>query len=301
MSSVDSITLKKLILCKQLYLQALAYSMSPLTPVRKILSVICFDLSNETALNASCTFLEPTTKSKDRFPELIKQCDELCAKYSLGSLSDKLNIDHVHKIRNDAQHDAKYPNDSDVSDCRTYTRDFLNNLFNQIWHLTFENVSLTDIIQDTEVKAILIEAESQLASSHYDKAVEQASVGLSQTLNFVSGALVGRIMSFKDSILVPDMHGNPKEDRDIMTALKRMQDTLVYLALGINYSEYIHFREIAGYTVFTFGGSSNHGMKVSPDRNEADFAVHYAVDTVVQIEDQVGSIKSPYGKDWWLR
>jgi hypothetical protein len=48
---------------------------------------------------------------------------------------------------------------------------------------------------------------------------------------------------------------NLKEDRDIMNAFKRIQETLAYLALCINYSDFMHFREIAAYTIFTYGGS----------------------------------------------
>lgn len=299
--SIDPITHKKLVLVKQLYQQAITRSLSSFSISSKIIAVICFDLSVETVLKTVVGFLDSTKTPADSFHGLVNQCETLMSASSLGSIPDKANIQHIHSLRNDAQHKAKYPNDSDISDCRTYTRDFHDKLLGQLWGLSIDKISLTDLIQHVEVKKLLSDAESALNKVNYTEAVESASAGLTKAIDLVANAIVGRTSMFRDAFMMSDTFGNRVEpDRDVYKAFKRMQQVLLYVSLGINYSDYMHVREIAGYTYFTVDGKHhNDGMKEPLDANDAEFVISYCIDSVAQIENQVGSLDSPFGKDYW--
>ena len=132
MSIADPTTLKKLVLAKQLYQQALNYSLPPFVTARKILAVICFDISTETSLKSAISFLDSGKQPADSFQGVVQQCENLMQKSGVGPLQDKPNIEHVHDLRNDAQHKAKFPTDAEVGDCRTYTKDFQDKLFQPI-------------------------------------------------------------------------------------------------------------------------------------------------------------------------
>ncbi len=125
----DQITYKKLVIVKQLYQNAVILSHSEFNIINKILSVVGFDLSIETALKAAFGSLESSKNPSETFQGLIQQVDRLCLDNKIDQIPDKANIQHIHSIRNDAQHKAKYPNEFEVSDCRTYTRDFLISFF----------------------------------------------------------------------------------------------------------------------------------------------------------------------------
>jgi len=197
---IDAITRKKLILVKQLYQQAVVQSASQHSIISRILAIIGFDLAIETVLRAIVGSLDPSKTPADGFQGLIQQCDSLLAAAGCNPIPDKANIQHIHSIRNDAQHKAKYPNESDVSDSRTYCRDFLQKVVANVWGLDFERISLTDAIQNKKVRQFLTEAETALNHKDYQQAIHQAAAGLTWALNRIRTAVVGRLPSFARAI-----------------------------------------------------------------------------------------------------
>lgn len=300
---VDPITHKKLILVKQLYQQAVVQSASQHSIVGRIMSVIGFDLAVETVLKAVVGSLEPSKVPSDGFQGLVQQAEALLVKASCNPVPDRANIQYVHSIRNDAQHKAKYPNESDVSDCRTYTRDFLRKIIADVWGLSFEEISLTDIVQHKKVKEFLVNAERALGQGDYQQAVEQAAAGLTFALGRVKTAVVGPTSHFVDSFVMGDGFGELASDiqgRDAYRAFVRMQETLLYVALGMNYADYMHYSRIAGEVYFAGSGEPVYqGMKEHIDTSDAEFVVAYCTDAVIQVESRVGSLDAPFGSDRW--
>lgn len=300
---VDPITRKKLIIIRQLYQNAVIQSTSLHVVVNRLLAVIGFDLSVETVLRTIVSVLDPSRTPADGFPGLIQQCDTALTNAGYNPIPDKANIQYVHSIRNDAQHKAKYPNESDVNDCRIYARDFLQKITFEVWGLDFEKISLTDIIQHEQVKQYLVDAELAFTQNDYQQAVQHAAAGLTFALNRVESAIVGRLPSFANGILLVDSFGKPMSNsssRDAYRAIEKMQDTLLYTALGMNYAHFMEYRKVAGYVVFTIDGTPHfHGQKESIEQKDAEFVLSYATNTIVQIESIVGNIDAPFGKEHW--
>ena len=297
--AVGAITHRRLGLVKQLYHQAIFRTRSPSGVVARIIGVICFDLSIETVLTTAVGSLDPGKTPADNFPGLLQQCEALMSSFHLGSIPDRANILHVHSVRNDAQHRAKYPNDSDIQDCRTYCTDFHNRFLALLWGLSLDAIHFTDLIQHPEVKDYLMRAESSLEKGDYEESVKNGSAGLTKALGLVRNAIVGHTTRFKDAFMVSNLGGERAEpDRDTFRAFQRMQDMLLYLTLGMDYSEYMRYRDIAGTVFFTLDGNAHHqGMKQPLEGSDAEFAVAYSVDTVARIEEVVGNLDAPFGRD----
>jgi hypothetical protein len=297
--AIDAITHKKLVLVKQLHHQGVVRTHSPSGIVARIIGLICFDLSVETVLKIAVSCLDPSKTPADSFQGLIQQCETLMTASSLGDIPDKSNIQHIHSLRNDAQHKAKYPNDSDMNDCRTYCSDFHNKFLTQLWGISIDAISLTDLIQHADVKNYLVSAESNLLRGQYLESVENASAGLTMALNLVKNAIVGRTAHFRDAFMMSDRSGRKVEpDTDVFRAFQRMQNVLLYLTLGMDYSDYMHYIDIVGLIVFTLDGKDHHSNIKQPlNPNDAEFVVAYCINTVVTIEEQVGKLDSPFGKD----
>lgn len=298
--SIDPITHKKLILVKQIYQQAVIQSSSKHSMVSRILSVIGFDLAVETVLKAIVGSLDTRKNPADSFQSLIQQTDSQLISVNLPPIPDKPKIQHVHSLRNDAQHKAKYPNESDVNDSRTYIKDFLQKIITDVWDISFEKISLTDIVQHNQVKDFLVKAETALSQNDYTLAVEQAAAGLTLALNRVEKAIVGQKSSFSRAFLVESSFGEPESDANLLSAFERMQETLLYVSLGMNFSDYMHFRQISGNTLISLNEVVHQdSMKESIDADDAYFVVMYSIDSVVQIEGQVGNLDAPFGKEYW--
>src|SRR5258708_2178365 len=179
----DEITYKKLVLVKQLYQRAIVGSQSGYSAPDRILVVIIFDLACETAIKAIITSLDSTKTPDEKFQSLIDQADSILSKNGMADLPNKAQIRHVHAIRNDAQHKAKYPNENDVSDCRTYTRDFLTEVIKEVWTLDFEDIRLTELVKNDEVKNSLISAETAFVERNFSESLNQLDRALTSTLN----------------------------------------------------------------------------------------------------------------------
>src|SRR5215213_6072387 len=124
---LDLITQRNLILVKQIYQRAVVQSASHHSDVDRILSLISFDLANETLLKNAITAVDSRAKIISELNELIKTADDAFrnAAPPVPPVPDAQKIRRVRKIRNAAMHDATYPTAADINDCRTYTRDFL--------------------------------------------------------------------------------------------------------------------------------------------------------------------------------
>lgn len=296
--TVDLITRKKIFLTKLLYQQAVAQSASSHSDVSKIMSVIAFDLATETALKIVASTLDPRKAPADSFQGLIQQADKLLIDRGLSSVPDKANIQHVHSLRNDAQHKAKYPNVSDVEDCRTYTRDFLQKLLDNVWGLPLETMSLTDIVRHREVKDYLVAAEVALRDGEFHKALISAEAASSTALGLIRSAIVGRM----------DSHANPnlnyvswdKAQPSTYALLETMRDHIVRTAVGLNLSDYMRYDQIVHSVVqsMAFFGGGKYEVAVTGttvSAKDAEFVVAYAVNAVIQIEGLVGSLDAPFG------
>ncbi|MGI0027042.1 MAG: hypothetical protein ACREAD_04295 [Nitrosopumilaceae archaeon] len=298
----DAVTLKKLVLAKQLFHRALIQSNS-LSNIDKIMSVIMFDLATETTLNSIISSLDPQKTASDGFPSLLNQVDDLISKKGLGNIPDRANIIHVHNIRNDAQHDARYPNNSEISDCQTYTRDFLQKISLLIWNLDFDRISMADLIQNQKIQTYLKKAENALLNKDYKITVEQSVIGFEKTLNYVGRAIVGSAyFSSSSSIVVSDSFGrDPKPDRNLTNTIEKMSDTLRLVSLGLNLLDYKKFKVISGEPLFSIGNEDPvdfHDTKENLTQDDAEFAFAYAVDSILMVESRVGDIEKPFGKDY---
>lgn len=298
----DVITLKKLVLAKQLFHRALILSNS-LSNIDKMMSIIMFDLATETTLNSVVSSLEPTKTPSDGFPSLLNQVDDVLSKKGLGNIPDRANIIHVHCIRNDAQHDARYPNSSEVNDCQTYARDFLKKISQLVWNLDFDKISMADLIQSQKIQGYLKKAEDALLNTDYKTAVGQAVTGLEKTLNYVGRALVGSShFSPFENIVVSDASGrDPKPSRELSRSMERMSETLRLISLGLNFLDYMKFKGITGEPEFSLGDEDPidfFNAKENPTRDDAEFALAYAIDSILMVESKVGNIEKPFGKDY---
>jgi hypothetical protein len=295
----NTITLKKLAFSRQIFNRSVLHSTS-LSNIDKLISIIEFDLVTESILNAVVTSLDPTKTPSDGFPSLLNQVDSVLTNAGLGTMPDRANIVHVHNIRNDAQHDGRYPNPNELNDCHTYTRDFLKKISQLVWNLDFHKISMTDLIQNTKIQANLKAAEKALQINDYKTTVQQSVSGLQKALNYVSRSLVGPSL-FRKKVMIADAFGrDPQPDDSVSRTIEKIQNTLSFISLGLNSLDFMKFKEITGQPLFSVGNEDPIDFFDTKDPltiDDAEFALSYAIDSIIMIENRVGNIEKPFGKD----
>ena len=294
----DQVTRKKLILIKQMYQRATILSSREHNMVDRIMALVGFDLTVETVLKAAVNSLDAVKTPADSFQGLIDQADKLLGSASMKLVPEKAHIRHVHSLRNDAQHKAKYPNRSDLDDCRIYIRDFLKAFVQDVYGIDFETVSQTELIKHKQIKKHLTDAQDYFKNSDYQKASELANVGLQTTLSYAGRPYVGRSFDYMlDKIMVSDKSKGQKGDPDVTKAFQKIQNTVRHLALGLDYSDKVKFNKIAGFVLFSLGGGHNvYNMKKDIGEDEAEFVLSFAIDAIIQIENRVGDLEKPFGQ-----
>jgi len=292
----DVITRKKLILVKQLYQRAVLQADAQHSPVDRIMAVISFDLTHETVLKAVVGSL--TSKPvKNEFQEVLQQADSLLLAAGLPEVPDKARIQYVRNIRNDAQHKARYPGPIEVSDSRTYSRDFLKQVILNVWNENFELISLVDAIQNDRVKGYLREAEEELARGNYSESIIKTIAGFGWTMSNIRDSIIGRMPYRASSIVISD-GTKQTESRDMLESYKNMQETLMRSVIGLSFAGYLRYKQITrsvGNVIFMQDGGYTAGLHgYDPDVKEAEYVVEFGINAVLQIEDLVGDINKPF-------
>ncbi len=296
--ALDIITKKKLILVRQLYQRAVIQADANHSYVDRIMALIGFDLSNETILKAVIGAVSPSLTPKSSFQEIVTQADGVVLAAALPGVPDKIQIQHIRTLRNDAQHKAKYPNDTDVSDCRTHTRDFLKKVINNVWGEDFDALSLTDIINDAKVKGYLVGAESDLKAGAFTETVIKSVAGLQWTLGRVRESILGRVSPWVDGIVVTETFKPDHKSVEVFRAFQHMRDLLMSTIIGLNFQAHLRYKKITkSVVVMSFMGDGNYSCNLLgyiPTKHEAEFVAEFAVNAVIQIESLVGDINQPF-------
>ena len=303
--SLDLITHKNLILIKQIYQRAVVQSASLHSDADRILSLISFDLANETLLKNAITAVDSRAEIVSNLKTLIKTANDVFSKAAppIAPVPDAQKVRRVRDIRNGAMHEAKYPTTADINDCRTYTRDFLQQLVSNVWDQDFSSIRLTDAIRHPEVKGFLVKADDRLNAGNYTDAVVQAKAGLELAIGKVKSSIVGRMPRDVDSLVV----AKGKEfqpSRDMFDAFQTMRDAVVRAAIGLEYSSYKHYHRLTEHIFTAYFGEGKIQAAISgraPEAEDAEYVVNYAINAVIQIESLAGDMDKPFGEDrQWL-
>ena len=164
----------------------------------KIIGLISLDLAVETLLKIIAK-KHPKSPKELNFTGLIEQTKSFLSENNFGSFPDEANIRKVRSRRNQAQHEAESPNDRSLSDCRTYTLDFLTKLICQIWNVEFTELNVLELIESGEVRALLTKAYTQLNENKYLSACVSAKMAFDR----VVGELRGKIIGMDASVFYP--------------------------------------------------------------------------------------------------
>jgi len=262
------------------------------------MTVIGMDLANETVLKAVVGALYTKSGAANDFQAVVQQADGLLTKATLPEVPSKANIQHVHNLRNDAQHKAKYPNEIDVNDCRTYTRDFLKQIILNVWGEDFESISLIEVVESAKVQGYLVSAQTELVKGDYLKSVTETVAAFEWTINEIRDSIVGKIPYYTDSFVVGRSLGKPHESKDVFRVFENMRNTIMRSVIGVPFAGYQKYERITKSVVLlAFAANGDYWTTYKghrPDLREAEFVLEFATNSILQIESLVGDIDKPF-------
>lgn len=298
-------TQRQLVLTRQLYIQGLAQVRRSHSAMARILGVVILDLAVETGMKTTLGTLEPASRLAKTFDGVLVQLDKALAGADLGDTPDRANILHVHEIRNDAQHRARTPTDSEANDSGVYVRDFLDKLMRLVWGKTLGAISLAGSVSDESVRESLKTAEERLAERSYREAAQYSALALTSALGKVRHAVVGDREAFTRAFVMrEDLEALDRGSRekglafksfpkgaDVYRSFERMQEVLLLT----------WFRSLAGEAFHTHDGKHHFtGGSENIEDADAEFCVGYATESVLEIESRAGDLEAPFGQPSWF-
>jgi hypothetical protein len=293
--SLDTITRKKLILVKQIYQRALIQSQFTHRVIDRMLAVVGFDFANETLLKATAVALNPTIKLERPFPKVIDQVDAELGKVSKIKL-ETTKIQHVHDIRNAAQHHARFPSDIEVSDSRTYTRDFLTQTFSDVWGESFESLSLIDVIQSNTAKKYLMEAEIDLTNNNFTDVLAKSIASFEIMIGGIANSITENISSWVNAYVVTETFEKQEPNRKVFEAFMKTRDLISLQIAGINPQEYLKFKRLTRFVSVHIYEDDSYSFNRSgrePTKEEAEYVLNFVINSIVQVESLDEDITKP--------
>ena len=311
--SIGTLTLKKLVLIKQTYNRAQEDSKSSYRYLSRIQAVIGFDWATEAIAKAAIREFDSKVKFKNNLHDLIQQCNSLLQSSNMRTISHTKELLYVRKIRNEAQHEARYPNNDELQDCRTYARDFLQEIVSQVWNVEWDDISMADAIEHPEVKEYIKRAESRFGQDDYKGAVINAVVALKWAFNASNKALI------KSNYSPPDFQHNINSWRDDNYELRgligyldnhfddltrwvkdensKQSELTAVIAYGLDIKMYQKYISLAPNVDFSLGGNPHIDFKPNEyTEDDANFVLQYCIDSIMTLESAVGDLAAPFGE-----
>jgi len=313
---INPITHKKLVIVRQLFESASVQASSRYSPVSRIMAVIGFDLAVETILKTIVSSLDTREQPDKAFQGVLQQANDKLQESGFPPLPDEANIRHVHGLRNDAQHKAKYPTDDDVKECQFYVSSFLQKAMLQLWNIEFRNISIAELIQNEKSKEYMLNAEKALIQDDFENTIRQAYAALLWVTSNVRKQLFSRERTLSESFdfrKVSDQIDTDLADAietgfepirdEISYEIGSIQDTMLLFAIGVNYAQYVRLQMILPDAI---GFDNNGNLFMQPSlfkkkitKSDAQFALNYCIDAIIQVEAQIGDIENmPQPPDW---
>lgn len=180
--------IKRLVLAKALYLHGCAHAFRG-DSVSRMLAIHHFDNAIEIILKTLATRkrVRPNKQYFD-FPELLKKIVDLPLKEQLRDL---------HSVRNNIQHQGDIPSIESVIKYKGYTEDFLREICNDQFNISYEQLFLSQLIDSEALRSQAIKAEEAFEKQEYKLCIEQCDEVLLSTVFekadvfFAAGELTG--------------------------------------------------------------------------------------------------------------
>jgi hypothetical protein len=222
--SIPNITLHRFAIAKEMYLQGTLY-INKESRVGLISAIMNFDYAVETILKAIALDKDISLYHKKSgffktFPELAKEIQDL-KPYS-NAIVNQINA--LHKLRNDVQHDAVIPSSAEVNRHQQTTRLFIEDICANFYNnsITFDSISLSYLVESQIEKIILDEMEKAMVQTNYKDAINYARKAVNYHVR-----LLKRQMELPD-ILLQDLDNY----WEITTAIKDIQRSNRYVAIN---------------------------------------------------------------------
>jgi len=236
-------TIRHLSFAKSLYLHALKHSNSD-SILDRAISVMNFDGSIETFLYAIIDYIGSEVQERAKYSDLL---NAVKPKLKDSSLLQEVSLKNLHIARNDVQHHAIVPCFNDVQRYKTLTYQVLSNLSKAVLQKDFDEISLSELIQDSLVKTLYKKGEAAYFLGNYKDSLIYTAGSFEKAKRIEQNKLWESGLTFN---VLSKVFDNKDDSNDEL--LDTIIEELEILKLRLDYKQYQKYREVFWFTLKPF-------------------------------------------------
>ncbi|HEV2120771.1 MAG TPA: hypothetical protein VGS11_11815 [Candidatus Bathyarchaeia archaeon] len=218
------------------------------------------------------------------FPRLFDEVVALYRDPDKGISKDgpplRTEVQNLHDLRNDVQHQGTTPSAEDVSKMTIQAESFVRAVIGDVFAKDLDEILLSDMIPHKEMKAFIREAEQSLASGKYEESCIASAkafrtlILLEERIEFEKG---GGYDKFPSRFNVDEL------DR-LVRRIENLEDQVLVFSIGADYRRYLRFKEKTPTIVITAGGTYNvHGRENwNPSKEDAIEVLDFVFSTAMR-------------------
>lgn len=283
--------INRLVCSKYLFLRGQETLNRP-TPFHLGIAVLAFHDCVELCLRVIAEHIGARVSENIQFQGVIDKIDAV----GKGTVPCRTELNQLNRLRNNFKHLALLPSDDDTRKAERDTRGFLDAALAKLADLSFERLSLVNLVRGTRVRHRLFRAESSLESNQTEETIENAAVALQLCLALAPGH------SRPHSLAREVQNAGPRNARaggeiprpviTLATAtdkeFERVWEQLDLVFNGIDLVAYRRFVGIAPHIDFSIAGTvwiSSRAWPLAPSYEIARFCFDFALRSILAMQD----------------
>lgn len=295
--TISHVTIQRLSFVKYLYQSACEQSRS--AELLAAASILMFHDAVEMFLQISAEHLDAGSSQ----PSFMDYWHILSPKLGGKSLPQKESMRRLNKARVSLKHNGTLPSRLDTEAFRAAATSFFAEASPIIFEISFEDLSLIDYISSVDVRKHLKKAAVYLSDDDHSAATDEIAVAYEKLIDgyfkektaeyyqnpFSYGPNVNSLPGSGLRIRDPELSGLKQYADSVQATLRRMQETIRILALGIDYKKYMRFKSNLPTVMQTMDGKYhvNRIIRSSewkrPGRQYVDFCILFVVECAIRL------------------
>jgi len=280
---------RRLLLAKEFYYHALDRSLNA-GALGKMIAVHNFHVAIEIVLKSILLHYEIRTEKTLNidFDSMLSEIDNHF-KSAKKKLSYRQEIRNLNQLRNIVQHHAMEPEASTMDDWKIFTRRFLQKAYEDYFETSFEKISRINFIQDSLLKQLLSNADSEIQNNDYQK----AALYITGAFEYASSSIAAFLPheGFNSSFFVTS-HLDMREIREAFnktfSRIRESEHLAAILGSGVSLADLKRFETVTPGVMLAMGGhpwfSTRPGMEFT--ESDAKWSLHFVVNSITSWQHQ---------------
>lgn len=297
--AISHVTLQRLSFVKYLYQSACEQSRS--AELLAAASLLMFHDALEMFLQISAEHLDAGSSQ----PGFMDYWHILSTKLEGKLLPQKESMRRLNKARVSLKHNGTLPSRLDTEAFRAAATNFFAEACPMIFGIPFGDLSLIEYVSNVDVRERLKKAEALSAGGDPLGATDEIAVAYEMLIDGYSkekttqhhqdlysfGPSVNLLSDRRLRIRDPQVSGLKEYADSVQATLRRMQETIRILALGIDFRKYMRFMSNLPTVTQTMDGKYrvNRIIRSSewkpPDRIYVDFCIQFVVECAIRLDE----------------